>query len=75
MCHFINGATTHCLSHASRVCFLGRVLSCETTGSESMHVCKGFDRDGKIHSRKFLLIAILTAHANTEYHHLLEIGE
>lgn len=64
MCHFINDATTHCPSHASQVCFLGRVLSCETAGSESMHLCKGFDRDGRILSRKFLIIPVLTAHAN-----------
>lgn len=75
MCHFINDAITHCSSHASRVYFLGKILSSETAGSESMHRCKGFCRDGRILSRKFLIIPVLTAHANMEYHHLLEIGE
>lgn len=44
-------------------------------GSRSMHISKGFDRDDKILSRKFLIISVATAPANTKYHHLLEVGE
>lgn len=40
-----------------------------------MHTFMSFDRDGKILSRKLLLIPVFTTPDNVGYHHLIELGE